>query len=190
MAVVGFAPYDGFNDVRDLPHAKQVIKQAAEKADVVIVQVHMGAEGRTMTHVKPGPEIYVGENRGDPVAFSKAVIDAGADLVIGHGPHVLRGMEWYRGHLIAYSLGNFATYRGFSLAGPLGITGVLQVQMGADGRVTGGRLVPMMQAPRRGPAPDASGTAVTLLNELSAQDFGADAVRLAPDGRLLPPADR
>jgi hypothetical protein len=99
-------------------------------------------------------------------------------------------MEWYRGRIIAYSLGNFATYRGFSLAGPLGVTGVLQVRLGPDGRWNGARLVPMQQAPRRGPAPDASALAVTMINELSAQDFGAEAVRLAPDGRLLPPADR
>ena len=53
--------------------------------------------------------------------FAHAVVDAGADLVVGHGPHVLRGMEWYSGRLIAYSLGNFAGYKVFALGGPLSI---------------------------------------------------------------------
>ena len=57
------------------------------------------------------------------VAFSHAVVDAGADLVVGHGPHVLRGMEWYKGRLIAYSLGNFAGYGVFSLAARWGSAG-------------------------------------------------------------------
>ena len=42
-----------------------------------------------------------------PVRAAHAAIDAGADLVVGHHPHVLQGFEWYKGRLIAYSLGNF-----------------------------------------------------------------------------------
>ena len=83
---------------------------------------HGGAEGTNATHVPQGVEKFLGENRGDLRKFSRAVIDAGADLVIGHGPHVLRGMEIYKGRLIAYSLGNFSTWETFSLRGPLGIT--------------------------------------------------------------------
>ena len=74
----------------------------------MVVQVHMGAEGSAGHAVRPGNEIFFGENRGDPIEFAHAVIDAGADLVVGHGPHVMRAMEFYKGRLIAYSLGNFA----------------------------------------------------------------------------------
>ena len=190
VGVIGFATYSHSYDLLDIPASVAVVDSVRRLADLVVVTFHGGSEGATATRVGPGPEFLGREPRGDLRTWAHAVVDAGADLVVGHGPHVLRGMEWYRGRIIAYSLGNFATYRGFSLAGPLGITGVLQVQMGSDGRVTGGRLVPMQQAPRRGPAPDASATAVILLNELSAQDFGADGVRLAPDGRLVQPVDR
>ena len=94
--------------LNDLDQARSVVEKAAGQADLVVVQVHMGAEGSEKTRVKPGNELFFGENRGNPIKFSKAVIDAGADVVIGHGPHVLRGMQFYKGKLIAYSLGNFA----------------------------------------------------------------------------------
>ena len=92
------------------------MRRAAEGADLVVVNMHGGAEGSDKTHVTHGTEWFLGENRGDPCRFSHAVIDAGADLVVGHSPHVLRGMEWYKGRLIAYSIGNFAGYGVFSLA--------------------------------------------------------------------------
>ncbi len=104
--------------------------------------MHAGAEGTDHTHVRPGTETYLGENRGNVVAFSHAVVDAGADLVIGHGPHVLRGMEWYRGRLIAYSLGNFAGYKVFALGGPLSLSGILRVTLRGDGGFDSGTLVP------------------------------------------------
>ncbi len=187
VAVVGFAPYDGFNDVRDLPHAKQVIKQAAEKADVVVVQVHMGAEGRTMTHVKPGPEMYVGENRGDPVAFSKAVVDAGADLVIGHGPHVLRGMEFYRGRLIAYSLGNFmGAANTLGVAVPNRFGGVLTVSVKPDGSWAGGTFSSTAMNATGVPKPDREERGRKLVAELSATDFPTTGARVADDGSVSP----
>ena len=118
------------------------MKKAAANADVVIVTMHAGAEGADRTHVPPGTETYLGENRGNVVAFSHAVVDSGADVVIGHGPHVLRGMEWYKGRLIAYSLGNFAGYKVFALGGPLSLSGILRVTLRGDGGFDSGTLVP------------------------------------------------
>jgi hypothetical protein len=115
------------------------------------------------------------------------MVDAGADAVVGHGPHVLRGMEFYRGKLIAYSLGNFATYRGFNLDGPLGVTGVLQLEFAPDRRLAQARLVPLVQRPREGPSPAAAGTAARLVGELSAVDFGPAAAAVGPDGLIRPP---
>jgi hypothetical protein len=115
------------------------------------------------------------------------VIDAGADAVIGHGPHVLRGIEFYRGHPIVYSLGNFLTYRGFNLDGPLGVTAVLQLEFGADRRLRAARLVPMAQQARAGPAPDSTAAALELVRRLSAEDFGASAARVGPGGEISPP---
>ncbi|MBA2545258.1 MAG: CapA family protein [Solirubrobacterales bacterium] len=89
------------------------------------------ARGGAATHVPRGPEVYLGQQRGDSRAFAHTVVDAGADLAVGHGPHVLRGMEWYRGRLVAYSLGNFSAYKNFALAGPSAVSGILRISLGA-----------------------------------------------------------
>jgi hypothetical protein len=107
--------------------------------------------------------------------------------VIGHGPHVLRGIEFYRARPIAYSLGNFVTYRGFNLEGPLGVTGVLQFEFAPDRRLRSARLVPMIQRPREGPAPDPERTALELVRRLSSEDFGPAAARVTEDGAVFPP---
>ena len=125
VAVVGFSSYAWNNSLIDIAGGKALIAKAAKQADLVVVQVHMGAEGSDKTRVKPGTEMFLGENRGDPVKFAHAMIDAGADLIVGHGPHVLRAMEFYKGRLIAYSLGNFAGGGGtLSRSGPLGLGAV------------------------------------------------------------------
>ena len=101
--------------------------------------------------------------------------------------HVLRGMEWYKRRLIAYSLGNFATYRGFNVAGPLGVTGVLQLEFAPDRKLRAARFVPMKQLPRQGPFPDPEATALNLIRRLSAEDFGATAAVITDSGEILPP---
>ncbi|MDX6647681.1 MAG: hypothetical protein QOK40_3408, partial [Miltoncostaeaceae bacterium] len=134
VALLGFAPYPWANSLTDIPAARRLVAAAARDADVVIVMIHAGAEGSGQTRVPYGAETFLGEPRGDSRAFSHAVIDAGADLVVGSGPHVMRGMEVYRGRLVAYSLGNFAGYKVFGLGGTLSTSGVLQVTLAADGR--------------------------------------------------------
>ena len=121
VAVVGFAPYPWAQSLTNIPAARRLVTKAAAHADVVVVTMHAGAEGADQQHVRPGHRDVPRREPRQLVAFSHAVVDAGADLVIGSGPHVLRGMEWYRGRLIAYSLGNFAGYRVFALGGPLSI---------------------------------------------------------------------
>jgi hypothetical protein len=141
VAVVGFSAYAWSNSVVDIGAAKRVVRKAAKAADLVVVQVHMGAEGSDKVRTRPGTEIFLGENRGDPVRFSHAVIDAGADLVVGHGPHVMRALEFYKGRLIAYSLGNFAGGGQLSNAGRLGWGAVLKVSLHRDGAWAGGRFL-------------------------------------------------
>jgi hypothetical protein len=187
VGLIGFATYPHSYDLLDIPRSVAVVDSLQRIVDLVVVTFHGGTEGVDATRVGPGPEFLGKEPRGDLRAWAHAVVDAGADLVVGHGPHVLRGIEWYRGRLIAYSLGNFATYRGFSLVGPLGITGVLRVSLDSRGRVSAAQLIPMRQQPRSGPLPDDTAVAVELVNRLSADDFGPDAARLASDGTLLLP---
>ena len=138
-------------------------------------------------HTGEAAESLGAEPRGDLRRWARAVIDAGADAVIGHGPHVLRGMEFYRGRLIAYSLGNFVTYRGFNLSGPLGVTGVLQLEFAGRGPLRRARLAPMLQLPQSGPAPDPERQAVRLVRELSAEDFGTTAAVINESGQLWDP---
>ena len=67
-------------------------------------------------------------------------VRAGADLVFGSGPHVLRGMEIYRDRLIAYSLGNFSGFHNFDTEGVLGASAVLHVTVDKDGAFRSGRI--------------------------------------------------
>ncbi|MCP9486128.1 MAG: CapA family protein [Gaiellaceae bacterium MAG52_C11] len=188
VAVLGFAPYPWAQSMLDLDAARRLVSRAAATADLVVVTVHAGAEGNAATRVPHGPEHYAGEARGDSRAFAHAVVDAGADLVVGHVPHVLRGIEWYRGRLVAYSLGNFSSYRNLALSGPSGIGGILQVSLGGDGAWRGGRLVPVRLVGDGTPLLDPLGAAVDAVHSLSHADFGPNAVRVADDGALGPPS--
>ncbi|BCY15348.1 hypothetical protein L3i22_104360 [Actinoplanes sp. L3-i22] len=190
IAVIGFSPYAGTNNLNDLAHTRTVIKQAKAAADLVVVQVHMGAEGVTKNHVTPGTENYLGENRGDPVKFTHAAVDAGADLVIGHGPHVVRGMEFYRGKLIAYSLGNFAG-GGHTLSkdGILKYAGILRVTLRKDGSYGGGKFVSTALNSNGLPTRDAAGEhGRELVTSLTAADFPQTGVTIGDDGTIKPSA--
>ncbi|MGV9805450.1 CapA family protein [Micromonospora chersina] len=189
VAVTGFSSYPWSNSLIDIDAAKQVITMAKGMADLVVVQVHMGAEGADRSHVKPGTEMYVGENRGDPIRFSHAVIDAGADLVIGHGPHVLRGMEFYKGRLIAYSLGNFAGGgKSLNSAGRLGWGGVLKVSLTAEGRFVGGEFTSTAMSSVGRPAIDRQDRGLGLVREVSRADFPRSGARLDGTGKISAPA--
>jgi Bacterial capsule synthesis protein PGA_cap len=190
VAVIGFAPYAGSNNLNDLTHARDLVKRAKQEADLVVVQAHMGAEGATMNHVKPGTENYLGENRGDPIKFSHTVIDAGADLVIGHGPHVLRGMEFYKGKLIAYSLGNFAGGgRTLSKDGILKYAGILRVTMRSDGTYMGGKFVSTYLDSSGLPTRDTAGQhGRELVSTLTKADFRSTGAVIGDDGTIKPPA--
>lgn len=190
VAVVGFSSYAGANRLTDLTQARDVVGRAAEQADVVVVQVHMGAEGSDKTRVRPGTETFFGENRGDPMKFSRAVIDAGADLVVGHGPHVLRGMEFYKGRLIAYSLGNFAGGgKTLSRDGVLKYGGILHVSLTPDGEWAGGKFLSTYLNATGVPVRDEDDErGRKMVAELSAKDFGETAAKIGDDGSIGPPA--
>ncbi|MDG4794382.1 CapA family protein [Micromonospora sp. WMMD1082] len=188
VAVAGFSSYRWSNSLVDIPAAKKVIEKAAEQADIVVVQVHMGAEGSEMTRVRPGTEMFLGENRGDPIKFSRAMIDSGADLVVGHGPHVLRGMEFYKGRLIAYSLGNFAGGgNSLSNTGRLGWGGVLKVSLEADGTWAGGSFTSTYMDGVRKPTVDPDDRGLGLLRDLTKLDFPESGARFTDSGKINAP---
>ena len=190
VAVLGFAPYSWAQSLLDITAAQRLVRRASARANVVLVTMHAGAEGAAHEHIEPGTETFLGEKRGNAIAFSHAVVRAGADLVVGSGPHVLRGVEWYRGRLIAYSLGNFLGNGTLSRSGPGGVSGVLRVRLRPTGAWAGGRLVSVRLVAPGVPARDSAGAGIREVRRLSREDFGRNAVRIAPDGSLQPPAWR
>jgi hypothetical protein len=187
VAMLGFAPYSGTASLLDLPAARTLIERAATMADIVVVAIHAGAEGTDAQHVTGAEESYVGEDRGNAEAFAHMAVDAGADLVLGSGPHVLRGMELYRGRLIAYSLGNFAGYHNFGLDGVLADSAVLHVHLSAKGAFRSGRIASVLLVDSGMPEPDPAATGARLIAELSRDDLGSRAIRVTPAGRIAPP---
>jgi len=184
VAFVAFAPYDYTASLLDLPAGRALIRQAARTARIVVVYMHAGAEGADADHVTGREEIYLGEDRGNPAAFAHMAVDAGASLVIASGPHVLRGLQFYHGHLIAYSLGNFAGYGNFSIHGTMTMSAILRVTLSSSGRFERGRLDPVEFAGTGRPVP--GGGAISLVARLSAADFGASAARLRSSGVITP----
>jgi len=187
VALIGFHANRNSHCTLDLDVASELVRSVAARNDIVIVSFHGGAEGNGATHTPPGTETYFGEDRGDVRAFAHTVVDAGADLVLGSGPHVLRGMEVYRDRLVAYSLGNFATYGRFGLSGNLAIAGVVDARLAADGRFLGGALLPTAQEGRGEVRVDPQARGVDLVRTLSASDFPGTGVRVAQDGTLAAP---
>jgi len=147
------------------------ISRVADHYDILILSIHAGAEGRDALHVVPGMERYLNEPRGDLIRFAHDAIDRGADLIVAHGPHVPRAMELYRDRLIAYSLGNFATFGGMSVTRESGYAPLLTVQISADGSFLKGSLHSFRQKPLQAPVPDPGRRALRLIRRLSAQDF-------------------
>jgi len=185
-AFLAFAVTKNSNMLLDYELAFDMIAAHAEEHDIVIVSFHGGAEGVDATHIPFAEEEYYDEPRGDIVWFARGAIDAGADLVVGHGPHVVRGMERYKERLIAYSLGNFATYYGISVAGIKGIAPILSVTLDGNGKFIAGQITSTVQLRPAGPSIDEKQRALNLLRGLSIDDFGNPGIRFMSDGKLLP----
>jgi poly-gamma-glutamate capsule biosynthesis protein CapA/YwtB (metallophosphatase superfamily) len=185
VAFLAFAPYADTASLLDLPVARALIRRAAGRASVVVVYMHAGAEGAAADHVTGQEEYFLGEDRGNPEAFAHMAIRAGASLVIASGPHVDRGMQFYRHHLIAYSLGNFASYYNFATNSTLDMSVILHVTLSATGAFTRARIYPVQFTAQGQPLP--GGSAIAFVSHLSAQDFGATAARILPSGIIKAP---
>ncbi len=185
VAFLGFAPYSTTASLLDPPAARALIRKATRLAQIVVVAIHAGAEGTSAQHLTGGEEEYLGEDRGDPEAFAKMAVRAGADLVLGSGPHVLRAMEIYRGRLIAYSLGNFSGFHNFATEGVLGASAVLHVTLDPDGAFRSGRIASVRLVEAGQPIPDPSGEGARIIAQLSREDLGGAAVKIGGKGRIL-----
>jgi Bacterial capsule synthesis protein PGA_cap len=186
VALLAFSVTQKSNLMHAYVLAADTVAAHAATHDIVIVSFHGGAEGADMTRIPFAEEWYFGEPRGDVVRFARRMVDAGADLVLGHGPHVVRGMERYRDRLIAYSLGNFATYYGISVNGLAGIAPILVATLDQDGRFVEGHIHSTEQIRPAGPSLDPEHKALNLIRELSIEDFVTPGIRFKPDGRIVP----
>jgi poly-gamma-glutamate capsule biosynthesis protein CapA/YwtB (metallophosphatase superfamily) len=187
VAFLGFAPYASDANLLDIAGARALVRRARRHAPIVVVIIHAGAEGADQLHTPYGPQFYLGENRGDARTFAHAVIDAGASLVVGSGPHVIRGMERYRGRLVAYSLGNFVGYHTLAGGGVLDDSAILRATLGPGGRILAARWIPITLIGGL-PRPDRTGASTKLVRTLSAQDFPTDHWNIRSDGVIRIPA--
>lgn len=184
VSFIAFHAATHTNSTLDIDTASALVAAEKNRGQLVIVSFHGGAEGLSALDTPAATEYYLGENRGDVRRFAHAVVDAGADLVLGSGPHVVRGMELYRDRLVAYSLGNFATYKAFNLWGFNAVGLVLEAELDRDGRFVAGRILPTRQRGFGVPVPDERMTAVDVIRWLSRQDFPAGGVVIAQDGTI------
>ncbi len=184
IGIVGFSNYKWTTDMNNKNIVESQVREAKLYSDIVIVIFHGGGEGVDYTHVPNEIEWYLGENRGDLRSFGRQAIDAGADLVLGSGPHVLRGMEWYNDKLIAYSLGNFSSSNKLSIVGALKTSALLDVTLNKQGQFLGGKVVPLEINNSGAPQLDPKNTAIQTINELSQSDFGGQGIVLNFQGEI------
>lgn len=187
VGLAGFSPNKGTISIHDLPRMRRIVGELDRSHDLVVVSFHGGAEGADRTHVTREAEEFYGERRGNVYEFAHAAVDAGADVVLGHGPHVPRAVEVYRHRFIAYSLGNFWTWARFNLRGPNGLAPVLDLELDSEGRVLSARIHSARQAGLGSPGVDPAGRAARLIGELTAEDLPEAGLEFDSDGRITWP---
>ncbi len=166
-----FAPNSGTCALNDYTLLRSTVQRLKSQCDIVIASCHMGAEGASHTHVTKKKEIFLGENRGNVYEIARVLIDAGADLVLGHGPHVTRAIDMYKERFIVYSMGNFCTYGRFSLSGVSGLAPLLELKILCDGRFVGGRVIATHQISPGGTLLDEKRSVVGEMRRLMAHDL-------------------
>ncbi len=179
-----FAPNKGTCSVKDLDAAAKIVRGLDSICDIVIVSFHAGAEGATMRHVTRQTEMFIGEDRGNVYAFTRRMIDAGADILLGHGPHVTRAVDIYKDRFIAYSMGNFCTYSRINVRGVNGIAPLIQLGVDKTGKFLGGNIIPTAQEKGALMRVDTSRRVIKEIQQLTKEDFPETQIRLADDGEI------
>lgn len=186
IGFIAFAPNTECLQIEDIADAKRRVEALDSIADIIIVSFHGGAEGSKHTHVTKKTEYFYGENRGNVYAFAHAVIDAGADVVLGHGPHVSRAVDYYKGRFITYSMGNFCTYARFNLRGPNGVAPMYQIELDEDGAFVQAKLVSTKQLGEGGPLLDENHGAFKQVKLLTETDIPEAKLQFLDNELILP----
>jgi poly-gamma-glutamate capsule biosynthesis protein CapA/YwtB (metallophosphatase superfamily) len=181
---VAFSPVSGTVNMNETEKAAALVRMLSDTCDIVIVSFHGGAEGAQYQHLPMRHEIFHGEDRGDVYAFAHKMIDSGADVIFGHGPHVTRAIEVYKERFIVYSMGNFCTFGGINLAGPNGLAPIVKIKVDATGRFISGRIIPVYQDWPGGVKYDYNRRVITKIRELMASDIKDEVISLSPAGAI------
>ena len=184
VALVSFGHNPGLLSVSNYARVTEMVRAADAQADIVMVSCHIGAEGADYHRVTRDTETYLNENRGNPFRFARTAVDAGADIVFCHGPHIPRAVEVYQGRFIAYSLGNFWTYGRFNLRGHNGLAPIARLGVDAEGALVSADIVSARQDRPGGPYLDRSNAAAQRTAELTVRDFPESGVRIDASGRV------
>ncbi|MEE9448518.1 MAG: CapA family protein [Ignavibacteriaceae bacterium] len=193
IVVAAFGYSGTSHNISDLENTRSVIEELDKHYDIIIVSFHGGAEGSDRVNIKNETEFFLGETRGNVIAFAQTAIDAGADMVIGHGPHVLRAIEIYKNKLIAYSLGNFLTYGNMNISGVTGISVILDADIDINtGDFLRGKLIAVQQIGFGIPQHDETGEGFKLVRSLTNEDFPKHDIIFTESGgiynsRIIPP---
>lgn len=181
-----FAPNAQTLPITDMRFVKQEVSTLKSRSDIVIVSFHGGGEGPAFEHVTRQMESFMGVKRGNVYQFAHTAVDAGADMVLGNGPHVNRAVELYKGRLIAYSLGNFCTYKCVSVEGVSGLSALLKIYVNKKGEFLNGRLIPFKQTHADGLVRDSSFRVIDRIKQLTDTDFPASGLNISLDGVITP----
>lgn len=182
--LAAFSPNSNCISINEIERAKKIVQHLDSVCDIVMVSFHGGAEGAKYQNVPRKNELYYGENRGDVYKFSHTLIDAGADVIWGHGPHVTRAVEVYKKRFIAYSMGNFCTYRGINVAGINGLAPIMKVYTDKQGVFLSGQIVPTYQTYGTGVQIDPQKRVIEKIRELTKKDFPETPVRVDENGLI------
>ncbi len=183
-AFCAFAPNENTVSIKNIDSAKLLVAELKKQVDIVIVSFHGGAEGAKYERVTRKTEIFFKENRGNVYAFAHGVIDAGADVVLGHGPHVTRAVEVYKNKFIAYSLGNFCTYGMFSLKGPNAFAPLLQLKVNSKGDFLFANVISVKQDKINRLTVDDNFTAFKKIDSLTKLDFPESRLKFERKGQI------
>ena len=184
IGFVAFSPSVNTCSINDIDKAEDIVSDLSKEVDIVIISFHGGAEGASSQHITRHREFFLGEDRGNVYEFAHSMIDAGASIIFGHGPHVARAVEIYKGKFIAYSLGNFCTYAKFGLNGVLGIAPMMKVFIDENGKFLKGEIIPVKQIKRGIPVIDENKTVIKVIKKLTEEDFPDSKLLIDDDGNI------
>jgi hypothetical protein len=182
--LAAFAPNEGTLDIRNIAEAQRIVRELDQVADIVIVSFHGGAEGSRYQRVTRKKEIFYEEDRGNVYEFAHKMIDAGADILFGHGPHVTRSVDLYKSRFIIYSMGNFCTYARFNLKGENGLAPLVKVYINKQGEFLQAEITPIRQVGEGGPQIDPEKKVILTLQRLLASDFPEAPLKISNDGMI------